>query len=135
MFFCLGDLPWKDFTSNVVIVRFGLLITLHFVNQWAYIDYETISSLPVKVRMTAAMIVITSAWANAISVFAPTMLYRGIMSRTLSVIIYVAFVFPIPQISSMWIALHPTYMEGSLNHRAAQVLYAASYGVLPVPST
>jgi hypothetical protein len=79
------------------------------------------------------MVAITSVWANALSVFAPTMMYRGIMSRAPAVLIYVIFAFPMPQLSSLWIVMHPTHLQGSFSEKAAELLYAASYGYLPPP--
>lgn len=133
MFLCPGELPWKDFGNSIFLVRFALVVTIYYAYQWIQTDLSSIRAMSEQVRTTAAMIMITSAWANAISVFAPTMLYRGLMSRTPSVLLYVLFAFPIPQLSSLFIILHPTYMEGSFQERVNELLYAASFGYLPSP--
>ena len=136
IFCCPGELPWKNFGVSIIGIRLILLVTLYFSYQWIQVDLiESIGQLSEKVRMTAVMIVITSAWANAISVFAPTMLYRGLMSRTPAVLIYVLFAFPAPQISSLLIVFHPSFFGNccSFSDKAEILMYAASYGYLPKP--
>ena len=77
---CVGELPWKRFNYDICVIRGSLMVTVYFVLRWIQADVATIEALSEHTRNIFAIIILTSVWANALSVFGPTMMTRASIS-------------------------------------------------------
>ena len=77
--------------------------------------------------MTGVVILLTSAWGNGLSVFTPTLMYRGKMERSTAMLMFNLFAFPVQQISSLLLMLHPLHFAGDVQAKLSLFLDAAHF--------